>query len=164
MNNESYYIITSDGELYHYGVKGMRWGHRKKIDYAGEGIVSRKKKQLPGYAKGGPAQKPTLSTSGHAQKMGDDMASAVNSARKAIKKGMKNTKKTIEKHSNSEIAKRGKSALDVLMNGDKDWMGNPINSDDIATEARNRGKAALERLMYSEDRINNKKFFGDYDF
>lgn len=24
------YIITSDGELYHYGVKGMKWGHRKK--------------------------------------------------------------------------------------------------------------------------------------
>ena len=23
------YIITTNGELYHYGVKGMRWGHRK---------------------------------------------------------------------------------------------------------------------------------------
>lgn len=26
----STYIITNGGELYHYGVKGMRWGHRKK--------------------------------------------------------------------------------------------------------------------------------------
>lgn len=24
------YILTSDGELYHYGVKGMKWGVRKK--------------------------------------------------------------------------------------------------------------------------------------
>ena len=25
----SYYILSSNGELYHYGVKGMKWGHRK---------------------------------------------------------------------------------------------------------------------------------------
>ena len=23
------YVLTSDGELYHYGVPGMKWGHRK---------------------------------------------------------------------------------------------------------------------------------------
>ena len=28
-------------ELYHYGVKGMRWGHRKKIDYASQAKTSR---------------------------------------------------------------------------------------------------------------------------
>ena len=29
MNNESYYILTSDGELYHYGIKGQKWGVRR---------------------------------------------------------------------------------------------------------------------------------------
>ena len=25
--------IVANGELYHYGVKGMKWGVRKKYDY-----------------------------------------------------------------------------------------------------------------------------------
>lgn len=38
---ENYYILSSDGELYHYGVKGMKWGHRKKVDYASKAKTSR---------------------------------------------------------------------------------------------------------------------------
>lgn len=70
---------------------------------------------------------------------------------------------TLAKKADSEFVKRGKSAFDVLMNGDKDWMGNSIHSDNVQTELRNRGKAAVERLLYSEDQIENKKFFGRYD-
>lgn len=29
MNNENYYILTSDGELYHWGIKGQKWGVRR---------------------------------------------------------------------------------------------------------------------------------------
>ena len=101
------YILSSNGnfisedELYHWGVKGMKWGVRKKIDYAGEGIVSRKKQKLPGYVKGGPAKNPTLSTSGHARKMGDAMASAVNSVAKAKKRTNKGKKKASKALSNA---------------------------------------------------------------
>lgn len=35
MNNENYYVLTSDGELYHYGVKGMKWGVRKNYESTG---------------------------------------------------------------------------------------------------------------------------------
>lgn len=29
MNNENYHILTSDGELYHHGIKGQKWGVRR---------------------------------------------------------------------------------------------------------------------------------------
>lgn len=85
------------------------------------------------------------------------------SGKKKAVKAFEKLKKSAGKASQTELAKRGKSAFDVLMNGDKDWMGNSIYSDNVQTELRNRGKAAVERLLYSEDQIENKKFFGRYD-
>jgi len=77
--------------------------------------------------------------------------------------GVSKAKTAISKLVGTEMMKRGKAALDVLQNGDKDWMGHSTVSDDACVEARNRGKAALERLMYSEEQIHNKKFFGEYN-
>ena len=51
MNNESYCILTSDGELYHWGVKGMKWGVRKdrnKTNYRSTSVkaaISRRKNE-----------------------------------------------------------------------------------------------------------------------
>lgn len=87
-----------------------------------------------------------------------------NKAEKKLNKQSVRMKEAIKRNASGEMAKRGKAAMDVLKNGDSDWMGHPIRSDDTSTELKNRGKAALERLMYSEDQIDNKKFFGRYDF
>lgn len=120
-------------ELSHHGVKGMKWG------------VRRKKKHVPQQSNSGRSTK--------TEKLSKKTAAAA-----------KLYKEKISKMAGSEMAKRGKAALDVLQNGDSDWMGRPINSDNSMTELRNRGQAALERLMYSEDQVFNKKFYGRYNF
>ena len=95
--------------------------------------------------------------------VGSRFRSKLDAAKNRAANGLSKAKEEIKKRSNGDIAKRGKSALDVLINGDKDWMGNSTTSNDVFTEASNRGKAALERLMYSQEQIDNKKFFGDYN-
>lgn len=96
--------------------------------------------------------------------IGDRFRRGVASAKDAANKGLNKAKKELRKAKGTELGKRGKAAIDVLMNGDTDWMGNHSYSDNMFSEAKNRGKAALERLMYSQEQIDNKKFFGRYDF
>ena len=132
------YILT------HHGIKGMKWGVRRFQKQNGALTSAGKKRYADALD-------------------GTNIKNNMKSASKSIKKGINKAKKEIKKRSQGELANRGKSAIDVLMNGDKDWMGNSINSDDITVEVRNRGKAALERLMYSQEQIDNKKFFGSYN-
>ena len=40
------YYITSDGELYHYGVKGMKWGVRKEAPPSDQQAKQKAKKRL----------------------------------------------------------------------------------------------------------------------
>lgn len=124
---EKNYIITPNGELYHAGVKGMKWGRRRN-------------------------------------RAAPDKPNGRRSPNGTSPKSRKSVLGTLNKKTGGELARRGKSALDVLMNGDTDWMGNSTSSDNVVQEAKNRGKAVLERLMYSEDQIDNKKFFGRYNF
>ena len=177
--------IIHNGELYHYGVKGMKWGVRKKslidpnepkINKHAKYLIDPNKPKINKHAKYLiDPNKPKINkhakylidpnrktgTPSHAKGGPNLKSGPIGYAKRETKQQIKNT---IGKKTSTELAKRGKSALDVLMNGDKDWMGEPISSSNSRTEARNRGKAAIERLLYSEDQIFNKKFFGDYNF
>lgn len=42
MINENKYFLTTDGELCHYGVKGMKWGHRKAQELKAKALQARR--------------------------------------------------------------------------------------------------------------------------
>lgn len=135
-------------ELMHYGVKGMKKGVRQYQN--ADGSLTPLGREHYGVGERG--------------SIGDRLRTTANSIKDKAKNTTSTVKNKLSEQGKSEVGKRGKAALDVLMNGDTDWMGNRVSASDPRKEARNRGRAALERLMYSEDQIDNKKFFGDYNF
>ena len=62
---ESTYILTTDGELYHYGVKGMKWGVRKKTAEASSG----------GFKEGANIAKTVSRKAGKSKKVKNDISS-----------------------------------------------------------------------------------------
>jgi hypothetical protein len=198
MESTIYTVNGKEFELQHHGVKGMKWGKRKKYVTVRQGMKNAQAAGREAWQKnttenGGKlvGKDKNVAVYKNPVAMRRGRAAAQTARNDAIKESIKNDKaankaerqraKAEKKQSNksaeganamktavskllgSEMAKRGKAALDVLQNGDKDWMGNSITADDNVTEARNRGKAALERLLYSEKQIENKKFFGEYN-
>ena len=177
--------------LEHHGIKGQRWGvrryqnedgsltsagrrrasivstnktpyERKKEEYANRHGINPNLDPASKKRKENLKKRPDVMNDGYEKRKTPDEINKdlLNKAEIVSSK----VKEKIAKSGDTEVAKRGKSAIDVLLNGDSDWMGNKTYSDDTVTELKNRGKAALERLMYSQEQIDNKKFFGRPDF
>ena len=142
------YLVVN-GELYHHGIKGQKWGVRRFQNSDGTFNEAGKKR----YFGDGAGE--------NYHKLSNKIKGAAKEASGKVKEAAKDAKKAFKGIGDSEVGNRGKAALDVLLNGDTDWMGDRI--DDGNASIRDRGKAALERLMYSEEQIENKKFFGEYD-
>ena len=139
--------------LAHHGIKGQKWGRRRFQNADGSLTPAGRQRYDDSQDDG--------SFKSRVKKAAGEIGAA---AKQTVGKVGASAKKAAQNFESTELAKRGKSAIDVLMNGDTDWMGNHSYSDDAVTEMRNRGKAAMERLMYSQEQIDNKKFFGRYDF
>ena len=175
-----YYVCSN--ELYHHGIKGQKWGVRryqnddgtwteagkKRYGVASSGNENKKKKMKFSVGVGIGINNPITEKLGINPMIGVKVGNNKDRAKSTKEKNnAKDIKSTFNEFSNSkngkELAKRGKSALDVLLNGDQDWMGRSLTSDDPIEEGKNRAKAALERIMYSDEQIYNKKFFGKYN-
>lgn len=122
--------------LSHHGVKGQKWGDRN-YQYE-DGSLTPEGRVHYGYGKG-------------------NKKSLKETVKNKFNKAKKSAKEAIQKHKDSEMSNRISSAMDVLKNGDTDWMGRPISDDDSVKELKNRGKAALERLLYNKDQIEDRK-------
>lgn len=123
----------------HSGTKGMKWGQRRWQNE--DGSLTPAGRVHYGYG----------------QKKKNE------SLKEKIKNKFNKTKKIIEDHTDNEAKRRVSEAIKVVKEGDTDWFDNPIHSDNSIEEAKNRGKAALERLLYSEDQIKDRKLKQHWD-
>lgn len=94
--------VNNSNELYHYGVKGMRWGHRKSAEY-GTVMGGPKKPKMPGTVMGGPKQKQTISGDNSLGQKYRDAKANLKAANKAFNTAYK-------KGSNSDIVKTAEAA------------------------------------------------------
>lgn len=82
----SEYILTSNGELYHYGVKGMKWGVIRSQKRLEAGAEKRAKKLSSLYAKS------------------VDNTRSVKSSLKSLNKAKRYTEKMMKKYENTSLS------------------------------------------------------------
>lgn len=123
------YEILINGELYHHGVKGQKWGVRKKYNKSDSSISSKSKKIIPNKLK------PNKSDSAITKRVKNDYN---NMDDKQFKSKYHTSKKTYAKrvnkygdpYKNSPMAKIGKS--NILKNASKILYAGLIGSSAYA--------------------------------
>lgn len=136
---ENTYILTSDGELYHYGIKGMKWGVRRYQNADGSLTAAGKKRQA------------TLSQASDKAKEFSEMA----------------RKDSAKYYKKAETAKNAKLSDSDYQKAMRDLFG--VDSKDkryVESEARSMGykdsrQMAKEHLGLGKEGYETYKAFGD---
>lgn len=127
-----------NNELYHYGVKGMRWGHRKAQKYESKARLSRESaKEWDEMADYAQSRGKTRRAEKYRQNAKDDRrdASAYDTKAANMKKQVSNTKSAIKKYRNKfNEAERASNAAD------KQWA-------EVQAKYKALGKNKVSRML-----------------
>lgn len=136
-----------ENEIYHHGVKGMKWGVRKARGHAGPGKYIGKKRQLAGYKR----DLETLDKGGH-------LSVGITKKRQEMydKRDRANLEKGIAKLENKQAKKAAQKAYDKIAKQTiKDLKKQYGQLEDQMTYGKNADQKKNNEIQREMNRIEN---------
>ena len=136
-----------ENEIYHHGVKGMKWGVRKARGHAGPGKYIGKKRQLAGYKR----DLETLDKGGH-------LSVGITKKRQEMydKRDRANLEKGIAKLENKQAKKAAQKAYDKIAKQTiKDLKKQYGQVEDQITYGKNADQKKNNEIQREMNRIEN---------
>lgn len=151
----SNYVLTTDGELMHYGVPGMKWGKRMARGHAGPGIFVSRKRQLAGDKR----DLDILNAGGHLSKGLTKKRQAAYDARdkEALKKRIAENERILDLKNKGMYSKRAEKLnkkANIAEASAREW-------DEMAKIAKSKGKtskAAYYSQYAKDDRLAAQQY------